>query len=310
MRGLHCDLVYSPGINALDADVITVHIVFHEFYRRVRSHLRLRGTPIAAWPRLVHRQLYYRLLMALERNLYPRRQIHLAAVSDLVALQLRQFFGRTVVRVIRNGVSMDRFSPSLTRARRAAVREEFHLCGADFVLLLIGNDWKKKGLDSLLHCLATCRELPLKLLVVGSDERIPYLRPIRDLDIMDRVLFLDPSPDVVQFYAAADAYVGPSLEDAYGLPILEAMACGLPVIASVRAGASEIISDGENGLLLRDPEDFQELAALLRRLCADASLRLRMGEAAAGTAAQQSWDCNAAGTWELLNAALAQKRPQ
>jgi len=63
---------------------------------------------------------------------------------------------------------------------------------------------------------------------------------------------------VLSFYAAADAYVAPSLEDAFGLPILEAMACGLPVIASVQAGASENVLDGATGYLLRDPMNHVE----------------------------------------------------
>jgi glycosyltransferase involved in cell wall biosynthesis len=112
----------------------------------------------------------------------------------------------------------------------------------------------------------------------------------------------------MQFYAAADAYVGPSLEDAYGLPILEAMACGLPVIASSRAGASEIIRNGEDGFVLRDPEDSRELAALLRTIYSDVSLRAKIAEEAARTAAEHTWNRNAAATWEFLTAALARKR--
>lgn len=68
-----------------------------------------------------------------------------------------------------------------------------------------------------------------------------------------------PSADVLFFYAAADAYVAPSLEESFGLPIMEAMACGLPVIASVQSGASETIVDGETGYLLRDPLNNLEL---------------------------------------------------
>lgn len=65
---LRPDLIYSPGINCLDADGIVVHIVFHEFYRRVKSELALRTLPLRSWPRLIHRKLYYKLLMALERR--------------------------------------------------------------------------------------------------------------------------------------------------------------------------------------------------------------------------------------------------
>ncbi len=111
----------------------------------------------------------------------------------------------------------------------------------------------------------------------------------------------------MQFYAAADTYVGPSLEDAYGLPILEAMACGLPVIASARAGASEIVRHGENGFVLHDPEDSGELAGLLRSLYGDAALRERFAYEAARTAVRETWDRNAADTWEFLQHAYARK---
>jgi alpha-1,3-rhamnosyl/mannosyltransferase len=112
----------------------------------------------------------------------------------------------------------------------------------------------------------------------------------------------------MKFYAAADAYVGPSLEDAYGLPVLEAMACGLPVIASSRAGVSEIIRQGQNGFVLSDPENSQELAAQLRTIYSDPSLRCTIAEAAARTAAEHTWDQNAASTWAFLNSILAKKR--
>jgi glycosyltransferase involved in cell wall biosynthesis len=81
------------------------------------------------------------------------------------------------------------------------------------------------------------------------------------------------------------------------------MACGLPVIASVRAGASEIIRDGENGLLLRNPEDSRELAELLRRVYVDPDFREELGLEAAATAQGQTWDRNADATWEFLKAA-------
>ena len=55
------DLVYSPGINCFDADVIVVHIVFHAFYERVRSELALYRVPVRSWPLLIHRKLYYKL---------------------------------------------------------------------------------------------------------------------------------------------------------------------------------------------------------------------------------------------------------
>jgi glycosyltransferase involved in cell wall biosynthesis len=306
VRGVRCDLLYSPGINALDADAITVHIVFHEFYAQVRSQLSFRAAPFASWPRLVHRLLYYHLSMALERQVY--RRVHaLAAVSGLVADQLAKYFQCKDAVVIRNGVDTGRFSVSARLARRAAARDQFSLSSSDFVLLLIGNDWKKKGLGSLLNALSMCEDLPFKLLVVGTDDRTPYQTFFQRREMAGRIRFLDPSRDVLQFYAAADAYVGPSLEDAYGLPILEAMACGLPVIASSRAGASEIIEHGKNGLVLQDPQDSQTLAEMLQTLYCHAELRQDMGHAASVTALRNSWEHNAAETWEFLQRAAAKR---
>jgi glycosyltransferase involved in cell wall biosynthesis len=308
IRGIKFDLLYSPGINALDADVIAVHIVFHEFYNQVRGHLSFRKTRPTAWPRLLHRLLYYHLIMALERLVYFRPAVALSSVSGLVASQLAKYFQREDVVVIPNSVDTARFSSALRTELRASARDRFRLLSSDFVLLLIGNDLKKKGLDCVLAALAEHRDLALRLLVVGSDRRAEYEQMVRNLGLGERILFLDASPDVIQFYAAADAYVGPSLEDAYGLPILEAMACGLPVIASSRAGVSEIITHRKNGLILFNPQDGVELGELLRELCSSPGFCERIGREAAITAGQQTWDSNAAAVWDLLNQAATKKR--
>jgi glycosyltransferase involved in cell wall biosynthesis len=306
-RALKFDLLYSPGINVLAADAISVHVVFGEFYRRVRPRLRLRGAPLSRWPVIIHRRLYYRLICFLESLIYTRKRTALTAISQHSADSLKELYGRDDVRVIRYGVDTNIFHPDARSARRDSERSSLQISSSAFCLLLIGNDWKNKGLDTLLRAIAECRELPLFLLVVGSDGRREYSKVVQELALESKVRFLQPSRDVVKFYAAADAYIGPSLEDAYGLPILEAMACGLPVIASSRAGASEILRNAENGFILRNPEDIHELAALLRRLYSDPNLRGRLGEEAARTAAEQSWDRNALDTWEFLKATLARK---
>ena len=300
-------LVYSPGINCLDADAISVHIVFHEFYARVRHELVLRKVPLSRWPVTLHRKLYYKLLMSLERRIYADRKVRLAAVSKLVAAQLEKHFGRTDAVVIPNAVETATFNSGARLARRSVSRQSLKLDDSDFVVLLIGNDWKKKGLDQLLRALAII-EIPTQLLVVGKDDPGLYRHLLRELRLDDRVRFLAPSPDVLSFYAAADAYVAPSLEDAFGLPILEAMACGLPVIASVQAGASENVVDGSTGYLLRDPMDHVELAKLIRRIAGDRPAAEKLGAAAAQyVQVSVSWDHNASATREFLETSIASR---
>jgi UDP-glucose:(heptosyl)LPS alpha-1,3-glucosyltransferase len=302
------DLVYTPGTNCLDADAIMVQIVFHAFYEQARGELLLRRVPLKTWPRLIHRKLYYKLIMFLERKIYRNPRVCLVAVSNLIARQLQMFLGRTDVIVIPNTVDISRFNPETRRARRPALRNSFRFSENDFVVLLIGNDWKKKGLDSLLRAAARLRDFPLRLMVVGKDDLEFYRSIVRKLGLQDRISFENPASDVVQFYALADLYVGPSLEDGFNLPILEAMACGLPVIASIHTGASENISDGQNGLILNDPQDDALLAQLINRLYADDALRQRIAEAAAAFVQEKCcWDQNAAKTRDLLEAILRRR---
>jgi glycosyltransferase involved in cell wall biosynthesis len=300
LRKVTTEVTFSPGINAFDADVVAVHIVFHAFYDQVSKQLRLANAPLRSWARRVHRRVYYRCIMALENRIYRDPKVFLLPVSQLVAKQLRDYFGRTDVRVIPNGVAIEQFRPERRMARRTDAREKLGLGAEDFVLLLIGNDWLTKGLSSLLHAAALCALDNLRILVVGKDDPSLFDKQLKDLKLENAVRFLPPRDDVLFFYAAADAYVGPSQEDAFGLPILEAMACGLPVIASVSAGASEAIEDGTNGLLLRNPQDPAELAARIKEVGFNEHLRERLAAAAAATAKKYSWERNAAELHQAL----------
>ncbi len=294
-------LVYSPGINCLDANAIAVHVVFHEFYARVRQELALLKVPVSRWPITLHRKLYYGLIMALERRIYTDPNVRLVAVSKRVATQLQRHFGRTDAVVISNAVDTTRFSSEARVARRLVSRQNLKLDDRDLVLLLIGNDWKNKGLGQLLRSLAGITDIPIQLLVVGKDDPGLYRAAIGELRLQHCVRFLAPSADVLFFFAAADAYVAPSLEESFGLPIMEAMACGLPVIASVHAGASENIVDGETGYLLRDPLNDLELTELIRRVVDNRSEAERIGSAAAIYVKESfRWDDNVSATRDFL----------
>jgi UDP-glucose:(heptosyl)LPS alpha-1,3-glucosyltransferase len=306
---VNCDLVYTPGTNCADADAIAVHIVFHAFYEQARRELQFSRVPIKTWPLLLHRKLYYQLIMFLERKIYRNPRITLIAVSKVIARQLEKFVGRTDVVVIPNMVDLQRFNPQIREARRTEQRREFQISGRDFVILLIGNDWKKKGLDSLLRAMARLRDLPLRVMVAGKDDRGLYAPMVQKLGLEERVSFENPSSDVMKFYAAADLYTGPSLEDAFNLPILESMACGVPVIASSFAGASENVEDGQNGLILREPTDDEALAGLIRRLYEDGDLRRRLAQNAAEFVRENcSWEKNTNNTREVLEGILQQRQ--
>src|SRR5271157_160066 len=307
LRGLRYDLTYTPGINCLDADVISVHVLFSDFYRQVRDTLSLRRNPAASWLRLVHRRLYYGLIIELEKLIYTRRKCRLTAVSQRTAENLIRF-GRYQIPVIYPGINLEQFNPQNRNRLREKSRSHWGLSKSTSCLLLVGNGWKNKGLEALLEAAGSTGSTDWRLLVVGRDDPRPYRDAIARLGLDQRVSFLPPRPDVEFYYAAADVYVSPSLEDAFGFPPLEAMACGLPVIVSSRAGVSELITAGVDGIVLKDPEDPVSLARVISDLHGNPILRGVLGENAAKTARQYTWERNAAQLDVLFEQLLEQRR--
>ena len=285
------ELTYSPGINCFDADVISVHIVFAEFRRLARANLVFRANPAASWARLTHRRMFYRLIIWLEDRIY-RRHLPLIAVSCKVKTALARHYRVEDAIVIPNAICSRRFNPEARKRLRVAARETLGFSSSDFVLLLIGNDWRKKGLLCLLQALALSKAEQPKLAVVGRDEVSPFQALVDRYELGSRVQFLPERADPEFYYAAADAYVGPSIEDAFALPPLEAMACGLPTIVSSRAGVSEIVTDSVDALVLNDPESPSELTLLIARIYGGKEYREQLSENAAKTASQFTWERN------------------
>jgi len=301
-RRLRPDLVLSPGINCLDADFIIVHAVFRRLRELARDHQQQAFVPKTrgSVPLRVHRSVYYATVGALERIVYSNRKTKLAAVSQRTADLLALCFGRKDVPVIFNGIDTIQFSVPARLARRQGARFRRKLSDDEFVLLLIGNDWRMKGLPVVLESIAAASDLPLRLIVAGSDVPANFQGIVEYLKVGNRCLWESPRPDVIDFYAAADVYVSPSREDSFGLPVAEAMACGLPVITSRFAGVSERIQNEHDGFVLSDPMDVPALTSLLRKLHADPALRARIGESAASLTQSWTWDRNAAETWTWL----------
>jgi len=292
-RGLRCHIVYSPGPNCFDADAISVHIVFAAFLSKVRPELAFSKNQLRAWPRLLHRRLYYRLVVALERRAYSKTRTQLILTSRRTASELAEFYGRhEPLPVIETGIDPQAFNPTRRAALRVEARCRLGMGENDFAVLLIGNDWRKKGLLTLLDATQRVSKLPMRLLVVSNESR--ELQEVLPSGISGGrcVTVLPLRKDVEFYYAAADVYAGPSLEDTFALPVAEAMACGLPVIVSAAAGVSEIITDGVDGLILRDARDSATLAAMIRRLYDDKDFRDRLGERAAETTRKYTWESN------------------
>lgn len=292
-RGVQHDLVFGSGANYCGADVICVHIVFAEYVPQVKSGMRLARNAVWQWPRLLHRKLYYEIANWLERRAYTDRSTTLVGYSKRTARELERHYGRRDrIPVLYLGLDHSVFNPQRRAALREEARRNLKLPKDQFVLILVGNDWRNKGVMVLLEALEQLRAWPIGLLVVSREDASLCHRLVADKSLEDRVRFLPPRKDVEFYYAAADAYVGPSLQDSYAMPPAEAMACGLPVIVSAAAGVSEIVTCGVDGLILDDPKDAAGLAAMIGRLFDDKEFRDRLGERAAETTLQYTWESN------------------
>ena len=155
------------------------------------------------------------------------------------------------IRVLRNGVDLRLFRPG----DRAAARARLNLTG--MTLLSVGNLLPSKGHDILIRAAAALPDA--RILIVGQGPQAEALRALaRQLDVADRVSFLGalPHEELPELYSASDVLVLASEREGWPNVLLEAMACGTPVLSTAVSGATEIITCREAGLLLgeRTPE--------------------------------------------------------
>jgi glycosyltransferase involved in cell wall biosynthesis len=184
------------------------------------------------------------------------------ALTSAEVAALERWYGAVAppVQVIPNGVDLVRFRPP-TDAERRDARAALGLDDEHRVALFVGHELRWKGvplaIDALVHAPT------VMLLVVGGDsETIPLmLRRAERAGVLDRVHFAGVRTDLPAVFAAADLFVFPTLYEPYGMVVSEALASGLPVVATRQGCAADLIEDGVNGYLV-DPDPV----AIARRL--------------------------------------------
>jgi UDP-glucose:(heptosyl)LPS alpha-1,3-glucosyltransferase len=245
--------------------------------------------------------LHQREVAAIERRRFTRGNFRkIVAMSKLAADQIRGRYGLSAdeVEVVYNGVDLARFNPG-NRARLAAeFRERLGIAKDELCLLVVGNDYRRKGVDTVIEAAASLRHdasfgKTFRVLVVGKERHAReqvFIKKSRELGVADLMKFHGPNAGIERFFAVADLFVLPTRFDIFGQVVLEAMASGVPPIVSATAGAAECVQDGVTGYVLHDPKNADELASKVRRLALDPALREKMGAAAAEAARTYSWD--------------------
>jgi glycosyltransferase involved in cell wall biosynthesis len=202
------------------------------------------------------------------------------AVSRAVASGLPRFAaGR--VDVIPNGVDTQAMSPpSDAHARR--IRDDLGIAGDELLILAATRLDPSKRIEDLISCVDTLGDRRIRLVIAGSTSGYPdYERRIRERGaaLGEAVQFCGNRDDMAALFGASDVVVHTGIVEGMPLTLVEAQACGTPVIAYDVAGVAEAVVDGTTGLLV-PPCDVARLGDALRRLADSAALRAAFGEAA------------------------------
>ena len=144
------------------------------------------------------------------------------------------------------------------------------------------------------------------MLVVARGKKRFYLRLARRLGVEDKIIFTGGRKDLRKFYAASDLFVLPTIYEPFGNVCLETLASGLPIIVSKTSGAAEIITEGDNGLLLKNPRDSRELAEKIR-LAFDNRFRNKLSKNARTLAENFTVDENVEKTLEIYREVISDR---
>lgn len=222
------------------------------------------GGPAGLVNRLHDRLLGRRLMQHADRTCFT--SLDYARASRFAPL-LRD--GRTEVAELPNGVDPDFFTPG---PRPAHLVETYGLAGKQALLFVgvLDRAHYFKGVDNLLRAVAALADPNLELIVVGQgDMQAEYRQLAMRLGLAAEVHFpgFVPDGELPAYYRLADATVLPSTTagEAFGLVLLESLACATPVVASALPGVRTVVADGENGFLA-EPGSPEALAAQLGRL--------------------------------------------
>ena len=275
---------FAPNVIHLASPDIVAH--------RAISWARARGIPAVA---SVHTRFetymqYYNLhwlepvIRAILRRFY-RRCDAIVVPAESTASILRAQRMNSDISIWTRGVDRDQFNPD---RRDMGWRKANGIPAKDMIIAFLGRIVMEKGLEEFAEAIdaLAARKVAHKVLVIGEgpargwfEERLPGAVFTGQL----------VGADLGQALASADVLLNPSITEAFGNVTLEAMASGLPVVAAIATGATNLVRDGETGVLVQ-PGDTDGYADALTSYARDPALRARHGEAGLAFAKTMDWD--------------------
>ena len=289
---LHCTSNTAPVFTSIPL-VVTLHdIIYME-----SSYLKiLQGSGTN----------YQKFGNAYRRMFVPwviKKSRKIITVSNFEKNRIAQFFGignDTRLVAVYNGVS-GHFKPVTDQVELHRVKEKYHLPGRYFFFL--GNTDPKKNTKGVLKAFSdflkhTGNDMHLVMLDYDQYELEQLLDEIGDTALINRIILTGyvVNTDLPAIYSQSEVFLYPSLRESFGIPMLEAMACGVPVITSNTSSMPEVAGDAA---LLIDPYKPEEITAAMVRIVADKKLKAEMISKGFVQAAKFSWKAMAQHVLEI-----------
>lgn len=283
--GSKFDIIHTNGADSIYSDVVSAHSI----YKAWRDYMIKSGQK--------GRLFYDPLIMFVEWWFYKKGQCKkIIADAKTGKDELMEYYGVSEERiaVIPIGIDTEEFKP-LPRDSLSDLRERYGIVDKDTVLFILATEFPRKGVPELINAVAILKNRVGKrfnLLIAGEGRPYGpdrYIKLADELGVSDNVIFAGRVSGINRHYNLGDIFVFPTKYEGFGIPILEAMAAGLPVVTS-RTGAGELITDGLDGLILKNPNDPNEISEKIGLLIDNESLRKTMGKNARKTAERCNWD--------------------
>jgi glycosyltransferase involved in cell wall biosynthesis len=284
-RAVRKDLeAFAPNIVHIASPDISSH--------RAVSWARARKIPAVAsvhtrfetYLAYYHLELLEPTVRAALRRLYLRCDALLVPAESTAAVLRAQRMNRNIA-IWSRGVDRAQFNPE---RRSLEWRRSLGIGDEEMVVAFLGRIVMEKGLDvfAAVHDELTTAQVPHKVLVIGEGPARPWFEKA-----LPNGIFVghQEKEDLARALASADVFLNPSITETFGNVTLEAMACGLPVVAAAATGATNLVRDGETGTLA-EPGDIPALAAAIAAYAAEPELRARHGAAGLAFAKTQDWD--------------------
>lgn len=218
---------------------------------------------------LYHLVPRYRTYLALEKAVFePSAATQILLISEVEKAKYMEYYNTPEARFysLSPGISRDRVITDNVEEIRKNVRGELGVADDEFLLLMVGSSFKTKGLDRSLSAVASLPEAlrkKTKLFVIGEGKNKPFGNIARRLKVADHLYFLGGRDDVPRFMVSADLLLHPAYSENTGTVLIEAMAAGLPVIATDICGYAFHVRDAGAGLLIPSPFKQQVFNELL-----------------------------------------------